>query len=236
MGLFRHQKINLETYEQNYIQNYLRNRTDVKQGSNVQEVQTHNQQNNAKNKVIPELTPYTVIQSFAAKLRHNEDSNMDSRQKKGTKIRVIKEELNSRIYNLPNSPSPGAGKNHHADKSPAGKTQAKLGEDSVLPTPLPQNPPSMPNVLAGMDKARNTKAFEIKGIDSMLPLPLTPLDNCLTVVEVVGLLDGGLEENITNLQEEVSKGGFLHHDVHENLHTDPKKDPRNSATTSHHTT
>jgi len=62
----------------------------VKQGSNVQEVQTHNQQNNAKNEVIPELAPYTMIQSFAAKLRHNEDSNMDSRQKKGTKIRVIK--------------------------------------------------------------------------------------------------------------------------------------------------
>uniref|UniRef100_M1A892 Uncharacterized protein n=1 Tax=Solanum tuberosum TaxID=4113 RepID=M1A892_SOLTU len=35
----------------------------------------------------------------------------------------------------------------------------------------------------------------------MLPLPLTPLDNCLTVVEVVGVLDGELEENITNLQE-----------------------------------
>uniref|UniRef100_M1D3Y6 Uncharacterized protein n=1 Tax=Solanum tuberosum TaxID=4113 RepID=M1D3Y6_SOLTU len=107
--------------------------------------------------------------------------------------------------------------------------QAKLGEDFVLPTPISQNPPSMPNVLAGMKKEGNTKASTIKGIDSILPLPLTPLDNCLTVVEVVGVL----EENITNLQEGVSKWGFLHH---ENLHTDPKKDHRDSATTSHQTT
>ncbi|KAH0743149.1 hypothetical protein KY290_031142 [Solanum tuberosum] len=108
---------------------------------------------------------------------------------------------------LPNGP--GTGKNHHEEKAPAGKTQAKLGENYVLPTPISQNPPSMPNVLA---------------------------DNCLTVVEVVGVLDGGLEENITNLQEGVSKEGFLHHDEHENLHTDPQKDPRDSATTSHQTT
>ncbi|KAG5595439.1 hypothetical protein H5410_036671, partial [Solanum commersonii] len=132
---------------------------------------------------------------------------------------------------LPNSP--GTGKNHHEDKAPIGKTQAKLGEDSVLPTPISQNPLFMPNVLVGMDKEGNTKASKIKGIDSMLPLPLTPLDNCLTVVEVVGVLGGGLEGNITNLQEGVSKEGFLHH---ENLHTDPKKDPRDSATTSHQTT
>ncbi|KAG5611086.1 hypothetical protein H5410_022367 [Solanum commersonii] len=71
--------------------------------------------------------------------------------------------------------------------------------DSVLPTPISQNPPSMPNVLASM---------KITCIDSMLPLPLTPLDNCLTVVEVVGVLDGRLKENITSLQEGVSKGGF----------------------------
>ncbi|KAG5571493.1 hypothetical protein H5410_061259, partial [Solanum commersonii] len=132
---------------------------------------------------------------------------------------------------LPNSSS--TGKNNHEDKAPVGKTQAKLGEDSVLPTPISQNLPSMPNVLVGMDKEGNTKAYKIKGIDSMLPLPLTPLHNCLTVMEVVGVLDGGLEENITNLQEGVSKGRFLHH---ENLHTDPKKDPRDSATTSHQTT
>ncbi|KAH0682796.1 hypothetical protein KY290_021382 [Solanum tuberosum] len=94
----------------------------------------------------------------------------------------------------------------------------------------------MPNVLASMNKEGNTKASKITGIDSMLPLPLIPLDNCLTVVEVVGVLDGGLKENITSLQEGVSKGGFLHHDVHENLQTDPKKDPRDSATTFHQTT
>ncbi|KAH0636436.1 hypothetical protein KY290_036878 [Solanum tuberosum] len=61
----------------------------------------------------------------------------------------------------------------------------------------------MPNVLRGMDKEGNTKASKITGIESMLPLTLTPLDNCLTVVEVVGVLDGELEENITNLQEGV---------------------------------
>ncbi|KAH0655541.1 hypothetical protein KY285_030423 [Solanum tuberosum] len=94
----------------------------------------------------------------------------------------------------------------------------------------------MPNVLAGMDKEENTKAFKITGIESMLRLPLTPLDNCLTVVEAVRVLDGGLKENFTNLQEGVSKGGFLHHDILENLHTDPKKDPRDSTTTSHQTT
>uniref|UniRef100_M1D9R9 Uncharacterized protein n=1 Tax=Solanum tuberosum TaxID=4113 RepID=M1D9R9_SOLTU len=105
--------------------------------------------------------------------------------------------------------SPGTGKNHHVEKAPAGKTQAKLGEDSVLPTPISQNPPSMPNVLAGMDKEGNTKASKIKGIDSMLLLPLTPLDICLIVLEVVGVLDGGLEENITKLQEGVSKGGVF---------------------------
>ncbi|KAH0682795.1 hypothetical protein KY290_021381 [Solanum tuberosum] len=90
--------------------------------------------------------------------------------------------------------------------------------DFVLPTPISQNPPSMPNVLASMNKEGNTKASKITGIDSMLPLPLIPLDNCLTVVEVVRVLDGGLKENITSLQEGVSKGGFLHHDVHENQH------------------
>jgi len=67
----------------------------------------------------------------------------------------------------------------------------------------------MPNVLASMDKERNTKASKITGIESMLPLLLTPLDNCLTVVEAVGVLDGGLKENFTNLQEGVSKGGFI---------------------------
>ncbi|KAH0661562.1 hypothetical protein KY284_026493 [Solanum tuberosum] len=118
-------------------------------------------------------------------------------------------------------------------QAPSGKTQAKLGEDSMLPTLIFQNPPSMPNVLAGMDNEGNTKASKITCIDPMLPLPLTPLDNCLTDVEAVGVLDGGLEENITNLQEGVSKGGFLHH---ENLHIDPKKDPRDYATTSHQTT
>ncbi|KAG5595146.1 hypothetical protein H5410_036378 [Solanum commersonii] len=75
----------------------------------------------------------------------------------------------------------------------------------------------MPNVLAGPYKEGNTKSSKITGIDSILPLPLTQLDNCLTVMEVVGVLDGGFEENITNLQEEVSKGG-------------------DSATTSHQTT
>ncbi|KAG5632344.1 hypothetical protein H5410_004061 [Solanum commersonii] len=69
--------------------------------------------------------------------------------------------------------------------------------DYMLPTPISQNPPSMPNVLASMNKEGNTRASKITG---------------------------------------VSKGGFLHHDVHENLHTDPKKDPRDSATTSHQTT
>ncbi|KAG5595445.1 hypothetical protein H5410_036677 [Solanum commersonii] len=136
---------------------------------------------------------------------------------------------------LPNNP--GTGKNHHEDKAPTGKTHAKLGEDFVLPTPISQNPPFVPNILAGMDKEGNTKASKSKGIDSMLPLPLTPLDNCLTIVEAIGVLDGvldgGLEGNITNLQERVSKWGFLHH---ENLHTDPKKDPGDSATTSHQTT
>ncbi|KAH0642015.1 hypothetical protein KY285_032877 [Solanum tuberosum] len=153
----------------------------------------------------------------------------DLRHLKNRWIRPIPRKVSH--TDLPNSP--GTGKNHHVDKAPAGKTQAKLGEDSVLPTPISQNPPSMPNVLAGMDKEGNTKASKIKGIDSMLLLPLTPLDICLTVLEVVGVLDGGLEENITKLQEGVSKGGFLHH---ENLPTDPKKDPRDSATTSHQTT
>ncbi|WMV49964.1 hypothetical protein MTR67_043349 [Solanum verrucosum] len=72
--------------------------------------------------------------------------------------------------------------------------------DYVLPTPISQNPPSMPNVLV---------AFRV--------------------------LDGGLKEIITNLQMGCPKVGFLHHDIHENLHTDPKKDPRDSATTSHQT-
>jgi len=65
--------------------------------------------------------------------------------------------------------------------------------DYMLPTPIFQNPPSMPNVLASMNKEGNTKASKITGIDSILPLPLIPLDNCLTVVEVVGVLDGGLK-------------------------------------------
>ncbi|KAG5631485.1 hypothetical protein H5410_003202 [Solanum commersonii] len=80
--------------------------------------------------------------------------------------------------------------------------------DSVLPTPISQNLPSMPNVIAGMDKEGNTKASKITG----------------------------LKEIITNLQKGYPKGGLLHHDVHENLHTDPKKDHRDSATTSHQTT
>lgn len=63
------------------------------------------------------------------------------------------------------------------DKASAGKTKAKLSEDYVLPTPISQNPPSMPKVLACMDKEGNKKASKIITIDSMLLLRLTNLDN-----------------------------------------------------------
>lgn len=63
----------------------------MKQDRNVQEVKTHNQQNNSKNKEMSKLAPYIIIRSFAAKLSNNKDSNMDSRDKKGINITMIKQ-------------------------------------------------------------------------------------------------------------------------------------------------
>lgn len=83
-----------------------------------------------------------------------------------------------------------------------------FSSDSVLPIPISQKSPSMPIVLACMKNEGNTLTSKITCIDSMIPLPLTTLDNCLAVVEVVGVQDGGLKENIRNMQEGVSKWGF----------------------------
>ncbi len=70
---------------------------------------------------------------------------------------------------------------------------------------IQKNPHSMPNVLACMKKAGNTKTTKITCIYSMVPLFLTALNNCLTIVKVVGVHDVVLKENITNLQDGVSK-------------------------------
>lgn len=56
-----------------------------------------------------------------------------------------------------------------------------------------------------MKKEGNTKTTKITCIYSMVPLFLTALDNCLTIVKVVGVHDVVLKENITNLQDGVSK-------------------------------
>ncbi|KAH0734698.1 hypothetical protein KY285_010405 [Solanum tuberosum] len=69
-------------------------------------------------------------------------------------------------------------------------------------------------------------------IDSMLHIPKCPHENLLLAMtdEVEGMKDGGVQEKRTNLQEWVSKGGKLTHDMHENKHSDPSCDLRAPAT------
>ncbi|KAK4733765.1 hypothetical protein R3W88_008026 [Solanum pinnatisectum] len=72
------------------------------------------------------------------------------------------------------------------------------------------------------------------GIDSMLPTPETLNINSTEIVhnnEANGWMEGGSQENHTNLQEGVSKGGYLPHVLHEGNHFDFNPDLRALATT-----
>ncbi|KAG5580298.1 hypothetical protein H5410_050925 [Solanum commersonii] len=71
------------------------------------------------------------------------------------------------------------------------------------------------------------------GIDSMLPIPISPLSSPLIgIIEVEGGMDGGCQERHTNLQEGGSKGGNLSHVLHEGIHLDHSPDLRSPATTT----
>ncbi|XP_049360973.1 uncharacterized protein LOC125825703 [Solanum verrucosum] len=72
-------------------------------------------------------------------------------------------------------------------------------------------------------------------IDSTL---LVPTNSSIVYVdcnvEVEGGMEGGSQENHTNLQEGVSKGGNLTHVLHEGVHIDLSLDPKASATPKAH--
>ncbi|KAH0776722.1 hypothetical protein KY290_008133 [Solanum tuberosum] len=73
------------------------------------------------------------------------------------------------------------------------------------------------------------------GIDSMLPIPTHPNNVAVEcIVEVEGGMEGGSQENHSNLQEGVSKGGNLTYAMHEGVHTDHSTDLRASATPMKH--
>jgi len=76
-------------------------------------------------------------------------------------------------------------------------------------------------------KADDGQNQQNAGIDSMLHF-INYLSD-LSDKEVMGGMDGGIQEETTNLQEGVSKGRELSHVMHENL-IDPKTDPRAPAT------
>ncbi|KAH0682710.1 hypothetical protein KY290_021307 [Solanum tuberosum] len=67
------------------------------------------------------------------------------------------------------------------------------------------------------------------------PVPQNPLVNCLDEAgEVIGGLEGGCQENTTNLQDGVSKGGNISHAGHENTQIDHSLHRRTPATPQHH--
>ncbi|KAG5580321.1 hypothetical protein H5410_050948 [Solanum commersonii] len=71
------------------------------------------------------------------------------------------------------------------------------------------------------------------GIDSMLPIPISPHSSPLNgIIEVEGGMDGGCRERHTNLQERGSKGGNLTHVLHEGTHLDHSPELRSPATTT----
>ncbi|KAG5630070.1 hypothetical protein H5410_001787 [Solanum commersonii] len=90
-----------------------------------------NNNNNTNNEERPKTTQEHMDQANTQKSHNHTGKNIINRN---SYIDLVEE-------NLPNSP--GTGKNHHEDNAPIGKTQAKLGEDSMLPTPISQNSPSM---------------------------------------------------------------------------------------------
>ncbi|KAH0716635.1 hypothetical protein KY285_012666 [Solanum tuberosum] len=81
----------------------------------------------------------------------------------------------------------------------------------------------------------NKKDGKSTGIDSMLPIPTHPNNVSVEcIAEVEGGMEGGSQENHSNLQEGVSKGGNLTHVMHEGVYTDHSIDPRASATPMKH--
>ncbi|MCD7448943.1 hypothetical protein HAX54_047555 [Datura stramonium] len=119
--------------------------------------------------------------------------------------------------------------------------QAKVpGIDSTTPicnidTGVQDQCPN-PLISSTDDALKLQRNYEQKatGIDSMLPTPMAPPNyNSIIIVDdavVNGGMDG-MEEQPTNMQEGVSKGGNLSHVLHESQSTDLRCDSRAPATT-----
>ncbi|KAH0709252.1 hypothetical protein KY284_010679 [Solanum tuberosum] len=122
--------------------------------------------------------------------------------------------------------------------NPAHEEQNGNESGKVLPLPKSQTSPTVQNAKILSVRKEYNQASKTTCIDSMLHIPKLPHENLLLAMtdEVEGGKDGGVQEKRTNLQEGVSKGEKLTHDMHENKHSDPSCDLRAPATTTHNQT